>query len=75
MRSCTILNFIHPSESLDSPGKLVPAKGAPLSVMIRAGILLPGAFGEASLTLWLLIMGLNTQRWNEQADAAGRLRS
>lgn len=73
MRSCTIPNFIHPSESLDSPGKPVPAKDAPLSVMIRAGILLPGAFGEASLTLWLLVMDLNTQRWNEQTSASEEL--
>jgi hypothetical protein len=29
--------FIQPSESFDSPINLVPAKGAPLSVLIRAG--------------------------------------
>ncbi len=34
-------------------------------------ILLPGIIGEGSLTLWLLVMGVNTQRWNEsrQSDA------
>jgi hypothetical protein len=27
----------------------------------------PGIIGEGALTLWLLIFGLNEQRWNEQA--------
>jgi len=27
----------------------------------------PGLLGEASLTLWLLFVGLNEQRWSEQA--------
>ncbi len=31
--------------------------------------LLPGAVGEGALTLWLLAMGVNAQRWNEQARA------
>lgn len=29
-------------------------------------IMLPGALGEISLTLWLLIRGLNVQRWQER---------
>jgi hypothetical protein len=29
--------------------------------------MMPGAIGELSLTLWLLVKGVNVQRWNEQA--------
>jgi hypothetical protein len=31
--------------------------------------MMPGAVGELSLTLWLLVKGVNIQRWNEQAGA------
>jgi hypothetical protein len=38
MRSCTIPSFIQPSDSFESPNSPVPANGAPLSVLILAGI-------------------------------------
>jgi len=33
--------------------------------------LVPGLIGEGALTLWLLFKGINPQRWNRQATAAG----
>lgn len=35
--------------------------------------LAPGILGEGALTVWLLIFGVNAQRWKEQAAAAGEL--
>lgn len=32
--------------------------------------LTPAAFGEGSLMLWLIVMGVNAQRWKDQANAA-----
>jgi len=32
--------------------------------------LAPGILGEGALTLWLLVMGVNVERWNQQASAA-----
>ena len=43
----------------------------PLATYLSPYILAPGILGEGSLTLWLLVIGVNVQRWNEQAGAAG----
>lgn len=43
----------------------------PLANYLRPYVLLPGIIGEASLTLWLLVKGVNVQRWQEQANTAG----
>ena len=42
----------------------------PLAHSLSRYILAPGILGEGSLTVWLLAMGVNAQRWNEQASAA-----
>jgi len=42
----------------------------PLAKYLSPYILAPGVLGEGSLTLWLLVMGVNVQRWKEQASAA-----
>ena len=47
----------------------------PLAHDLSPYILAPGIIGEGSLTLWLLVAGVNVQRWKEQASAAGEWRS
>jgi hypothetical protein len=43
----------------------------PLARALSLYLLVPGLLGEGSLTLWLLVIGVNGQRWKEQASAAG----
>ncbi len=40
----------------------------PLANYLSPYIFIPGLLGEGSLTLWLLVMGVNDQRWKEQAS-------
>jgi hypothetical protein len=42
----------------------------PLAKYLSPYNMAPGILGEGALTLWLLVFGLNIQRWNEQASAA-----
>jgi hypothetical protein len=49
------LTFISPSLA----GRLAPYN------------MIPGILGETVLTLWLLVAGVNVQRWREQAVASG----
>jgi hypothetical protein len=42
----------------------------PLAKYLSPYIFFPGLLGEGSLTLWLLVKGVNVQRWKEQASAA-----
>jgi Domain of unknown function (DUF4386) len=43
----------------------------PLAQSLAPFNMIPGAIGELSLTLWLLVKGVNVQRWNEQASTEG----
>ena len=43
----------------------------PLATSIYPVIAIVAAFGEIPLLLWLLVFGVNAERWNEQASAGG----
>jgi len=43
----------------------------PLAAQLYTYIQVVGILGEGSLMLWLLVVGVNAQRWKEQASAAG----
>jgi hypothetical protein len=47
----------------------------PLQDYLYPYILLPSGVAELSLCLWLLVVGVNVQRWKEQASTAGEWRS
>jgi len=47
---------------------------SPIGNRLSTGLMVLGFVAELSLCLWLLVMGVNVQRWNEQAGVA-RLRS
>ncbi len=42
----------------------------PLARALSPYIMAPGILGEAALSLWLLVMGVNAERWKEQARSA-----
>jgi hypothetical protein len=42
----------------------------PLARSLQPYILVFPAVGQISLTLWLLVIGVNVQRWKEQAGGA-----
>jgi hypothetical protein len=46
----------------------------PLARSLSPYIMLPGILGEATLTFWLLVKGVNVQRWSEQASASRETR-
>ena len=41
----------------------------PLARTLSPYIMFPGILGEVTLTFWLLVKGVNVERWNEQARA------
>jgi hypothetical protein len=43
---------------------------SPLAKYLSPYNLAPGIVGEGALTVWLLVIGLNEQRWNEPSSAA-----
>jgi hypothetical protein len=47
----------------------------PLATYLQPYILVFPGVGQIALTLWLLAMGVNAQRWKEQAGAAGEWRT
>ena len=44
----------------------------PLANHLSSYVFAPGILGEGALTLWLLVFGMNEQRWKDQASAAQR---
>ena len=48
---------------------------SPLANLLAPYNTASGLIGEGSVYLWLLVMGVNVQRWTDQASAAGEWRS
>jgi hypothetical protein len=44
----------------------------PLASYLAPYNLIPGTLGETTMTLWLLLKGVNVERWKEQANASLR---
>ena len=62
----SILGILYALAGLGYLTYLVP----PLADYLYPFNLVPAAFGEPALILWLLIVGVNVQRWKQQANAA-----
>ncbi len=45
----------------------------PLATALYSVISVVAAFAELPLALWLLVVGVNVQRWKEQAEASPRV--
>ena len=43
----------------------------PLATRLSPYVFVPGILGAGALTLWLLVFGVNEQRWKDQAGVAG----
>jgi hypothetical protein len=78
LRSTFLPRFVGTLMALGGSGwltlGLASVLSPPFARSLSPYILIPGILGEASLTLWLLVMGVNVQRWKEQARAAGEWR-
>ena len=48
---------------------LVTLLSPTLAKSLSPYLMIPGILGEATLTFWLLVKGVNVERWNEQARA------
>ena len=53
-------------------GSFASLLSPPLANALSPYILAPGILGEGALTMWLLLVGVNPERWKEQAAAARR---
>ena len=49
---------------------LVTLLSGPLAKSLSPYFVVPGILGELTLTMWLIVRGVNVQRWKEQAGAA-----
>jgi hypothetical protein len=52
-------------------GNLATFLSLPMAMVLGHSAVILGGVGECSLILWLLVMGVNTQRWNAQASVTG----
>src|SRR6266545_208048 len=68
-QDCRCVLLAHHSDGSVRPGRR--QRSPPLANHLSPYNMVPGILGEGSLTFWLLVNGVNVQRWKEQASAAG----